>query len=248
MNRKTYGGAMLALLISSTAQSAVIHTSHTVAGIPPGAVGDPFNPVHAPGGPSASDLIAGLLPIASGPGNFQLEGSEGLPALTNGSIGTFVGAGTGSDNHTGYASTGAGSGGQSVTYALAGPHNLTRIVTFGGWADTGRAQQNYTIWTSTDGTNFDLLASPPSVNSAIPQPASGGKHAVSHRIDTFNDASPYLATNVMHVRFDFLGVENGFTGTTELDVYGVAVPEPAALALLGSAVGLAALRRRPNHP
>jgi hypothetical protein len=244
MNRKSCAGALMALVLSGAAQAAVIHTSHTVTGIPPGAVGDPFNPVHAPGGPSSSDLINGLLPIASGPGDFQLEGSEGLVALTNGSIGTFVGAGTGADNHAGYATTGAGSGGQSVTYALSGPHHLTRIVTFGGWADTGRDQQNYTIWISDDGVNFDLLASPPSVNSAIPQPGSGGKHAISHRIETFDDAAPYLATGVTHIRFDFLGVENGFTGTTELDVHGVAVPEPATLSLLGAIVGIGLLVRR----
>ena len=91
MNGKSCAGALMALVLSATAQAAVIHTSHTVTGIPPGAVGDPFNPVHAPGGPSSTDLINGLLPIASGPGDFQLESSEGLVALTNGSIGTFVG-------------------------------------------------------------------------------------------------------------------------------------------------------------
>lgn len=247
MSWKSCVGAIMALALSATAQAAVIHTTHTVTGIPPGAVGDPFNPVHAPGGPSAADLINGALPIASGPGDFQLEGAEGLAALTNGSIATFVGAGTGSDNHAGYATTGGGSGGQSATYALPGPRHLTRIVTFGGWADTGRDQQSYTVWTSIDGVNFDLLASPPSINSSIPQPGSGGKHAISHRIETFDDALPYLATNVTHVRFDFLGVENGFTGTTELDVYGVVVPEPAAIALLASAIGLGPWRGRRSH-
>jgi hypothetical protein len=243
MSWKSLVGACCATCLAGAVQAGVIHTTHTVAGIPPGAVGDPFNPVHAPGGPSAADLINGLLPIASGPGNFQEESSEGLPALTNGSIGTFVGAGTGSDNHTGYATTGANNGGQSVTYDLGGTFNLTKIVSFGGWADTGRDQQFYTIWVSPDGVNFNLLASPPSLNSAIPQPGAGGKHAISHRIETFEDTLPYLATGVTYVRFDFLGIENNFTGTTELDVYGV-VPEPASLALASLAMASVMLMRR----
>lgn len=244
MSWKCLVGACCAACFAGVVQAGVIHTSHTVAGIPAGAVGDPFNPVHAPGGPSASDLINGLLPILSGPGDFQLEGAEGLPALTNGSISTFVGAGSGADIHTGYATTGGGSGGQSATYALGGKYNLTKIVSFGGWADTGRDQQSYNIWVSPDGVNFNLLASPPSVNSTIPQPGSGGKNAVSHRIDTFEDTLTYLATGVSHVRFDFLGVENGFTGTTEIDVYGV-VPEPASLALAGfAAASMLAIRRK----
>lgn len=243
MSWKCLVGAYCAACLTSIVHAGVIHTTHTVAGIPPGAAGDPFNPVHAPGGPSATDLINGLLPVASGPGDFQLEGSEGLPALTNGSITTFVGAGTGTDNHAGYATTGAGSGGQSVTYDLGGSFNLTKVVSFGGWADTGRDQQFYNIWVSSDGTNFNLIASPPSVNSAIPQPGSGGKHAISHRIETFEDTLPYLATGVTHIRFDFQGIENGFTGTTELDVYGV-VPEPASLALAGLAMASLLLVRR----
>jgi hypothetical protein len=243
MSWKCLVGTYCVACLAGVVQAGVIHMTHTVAGIPSGAVGDPFNPVHAPGGPSATDLINGLLPVASGPGNFQEEAAEGLPALTNGSISTFVGAGSGIDNHTGYATTGAGTGGQSATYDLSGKFNLTKIVSFGGWADTGRDQQFYTIWVSSDGVNFNLLASPPSVNSAIPQPGSGGKHAVSHRIETFEDAFPYVATGVTHVRFDFPEVENGFTGTTELDVYGV-VPEPASLALASLAAASVLLMRR----
>jgi hypothetical protein len=243
MSWKFFVGVCCAMSLTGTAHAGVIHTSHTVAGIPAGAVGDAFNPFHAPGGPSATDLINGLLPIASGPGDFQLEGAEGLPALTNGSVSTFVGAGSGADNHAGYATTGGGSGGQSVTYALGGKYNITRVVTFGGWADTGRDEQHYNVWASTDGVTFNLVASPPSVNSSIPQPGSGGKFAVSHRIETFDDSLPYLATGASHIRFDFAGVENGFTGTTEVDVYGV-VPEPASMALAGVAVAGLLLQRR----
>ena len=243
MSWKCHAGAYCVAMMAAVAQAGVIHTTHTVVGVPPGAVGDPYLPVHAPGGPSASDLVHGLLPIATGAGNFQEESSEGLTALTNGSINTFVGAGSGTDNHAGYATTGGGIGGQSATYDLGGKFNLTKIVTFGGWADTGRDQQFYSIWVSADGSNFNLLATPPSVNSANPQPNSGGKHAVSHRIETFEDSLPYLATGVTHVRFDFLGVENGFTGTTEIDVHGV-VPEPASLALGGLAFASLLLTRR----
>jgi hypothetical protein len=52
---------------------------------------------------------------------------------------------------------------------------------------------------------------------------------------------------VTHLRVNFLAVENGYTGYSEIDVFGTRVPEPAAAVLFGAALlSLVALRRRTN--
>jgi hypothetical protein len=70
---------------------------------------------------------------------------------------------------------------------------------------------------------------------------------VSNRVAFSENALPNLATRVTHVRVNFLAVENGYTGYSEIDVFGVLVPEPASAAFVGGGViCLLALRRRWN--
>ena len=57
-----------------------------------------------------------------------------------------------------------------------------------------------------------------------------------------DDASPILAADLAAIRIDFLNVENGYTGYSEIDVI-AAVPEPSSIGLLAMS-GLALLRRR----
>jgi hypothetical protein len=210
-----------------------VETDKAPGGALPGA---PYNPTFPSGGPSSTDLLNGLLPSAS-IGNFQEETSTGAAALTNGSVATFYGNQTAESNHTAYAT---GHNGDSVTYALGGAYNLSSVVIFGGWNDAGRDAQHYNVLTSTDGTVFNLLGSidvNPGVQGTDITP-------VSTRVAFTENALANLATGVTHLRLNFLAVENGYTGYTEIDVFGSPVPEPAAaLASLGL-LGALTLRRR----
>lgn len=178
-----------------------------------------YTPTFPSGGPSASDLLNGKLPMASA-GNFTLEASTGVAALTNGSVQTAYGTGSAESNHAAYATAGAGS---SVTYALGGVFNLSSIVIYGGWNDGGRDAQHYDILTSTDaGQNFTLLASfdnSPGETTPTPLP-------VSQRVAFTENALPNLAQNVTHLKIDFLAVENGYTGYSEIDVFGAQLFQP----------------------
>jgi hypothetical protein len=208
---------VVAALTSNVALGAVVaNPEFNVA--PEGGTGL-YTPTFASGGPSATDVLQGKLPSAS-LGNFTLEASAGAPALTNGSVQTAYGDGSGGSPHAAYATAGNGGGaGTSLTYSLGGVFNLSQIVIYGGWNDGGRDAQHYNILTSTNGglnytqlTTFD--------NSPGQTSAPGVPLPISHRVAFTENALPNLATNVTHVKVDFLAVENGYTGYTEIDVFG----------------------------
>ena len=46
-----------------------------------------------------------------------------------------------------------------------------------------------------------------------------------------DNSSPYLAMNVAALRFDFNTTENGYSGYSEIDVFGVQLPEPGSIAI-----------------
>jgi F5/8 type C domain/PEP-CTERM motif len=233
--------AACVMCLSGTAHAAVVssvETDKAPTGAPPG---DPYSPTFPSGGPSSIDVLEGVLPIDSA-GNFQVEDSAGVAALTNGSVATFYGNQMADSNHSAYATAGnGGSSGQYVVYALGGPHNVSSIVVYGGWNDAGRDAQHYDLLTSTDGVSFNPLGSidiNPGVQGTDTTP-------VSNRVAFTDDALPNLATEVTHIRLNFLAVENGYTGYTEIDVFGTLVPEPSSAALLSvGLLGFAALRRR----
>lgn len=237
MRRMNVACACMLLGAASITRAGVVasvETDKAPAGAP---FGSPYNPTFPSGGPSSTDLLNGLLPSVSN-GNFQEETSAGTAALTNGSVATFYGNQMASSDHTAYAT---GHNGDSVTYALGGASNLSSIVIYGGWNDGGRDAQHYDVLTSTDGTTFNLLKTI-DVNPGI---QGTDTTPVSNRVAFTEDALPNLATGVTHVRVNFLAVENGYTGYTEIDVFGSPVPEPAAAALASlSALGALTLRRR----
>jgi hypothetical protein len=161
-------------------------------------------------------LLAGKVPSAVGTGNFANEGGGGTPVLTDGQFGSVGGA-----NAT-LATAGVGAG-TTTTYTLTGSpagYDLTRIVTYGGWGDSGRDQQHYTISYSTVAapTTFVTLASA-NYNPAIP-----GGIPSADRVTITSATSAPLASGVAAVKFDFTNPagENGWSGYAELNVFGVA--------------------------
>ena len=203
--------AIIALCVIGAAQGAVVTSVETDIA-PSGGTGA-YTPIFPSGGPSSTDILNGLLPSAS-VGNFTRENSTGVAALTNGSVSTFYGNQTAESIHAAYATGGVN---ESVTYALSGIYNLSSIVVYGGWNDAGRDQQHYNILTSDDaGSTFDFLG------TIDINPGVQGTHItpVSNRVAFTEDSLPNLATGVTHVRLEFLGVENGYTGYTEIDVFG----------------------------
>jgi hypothetical protein len=233
--------AVCALSLACTSYAAVVSSVETDKAPAGAAPGDPYNPTFPSGGPSSTDILQGALPIDSA-GNFQLETSAGLAALTNGSVATFYGNQMADSNHSAYATAGNGGGaGQYVVYALGAPYNLSSIVIYGGWNDAGRDAQHYDILTSTNGSTFTPLSTidvNPGVQGTDTTP-------VSNRVAFSENALPNLATGVTHLRVNFLAVENGYTGYSEIDVIGTRIPEPAAVTLLCAGIlSLIALRQR----
>jgi hypothetical protein len=171
---------------------------------------------------SNSSLIAGKSPSSVGAGNFAVWAAGGTAALTDGTlqdiqggIQMFAAAGTGGDNP-----------GQSVTYTLTGSttgYDLTNITVFGGWQDSGRDQQSYTIYYSTaaDPTNFSVLTS---VNylPKVPGTTASFTTANATRVTITTASGEPLATDVALVKFDFTSPsgENGWEGYSELEVFG----------------------------
>jgi hypothetical protein len=165
---------------------------------------------------ASGSLIAGQLPSSTGGGNFSYD----LGLLTDGSYGVLN-----SQPVVGGASptevTCGGSAGQSVAYLLTGSaagYNLTNITVYGGWGDSGRDQQAYTVYYSkiTAPTTFIQLCSV-NYNPSNPSSTLSGTRA------TLTPANGILATNVAAVKFDFTTPppENGYCGYAEIQMFGV---------------------------
>jgi hypothetical protein len=97
---------------------------------------------------------------------------------------------------------------------------VSNINVFGGWANPGRANQNYTVSYSTVSapSNFVFIATiaytPP---GSAPDYASVGISDVSGGV---------LATGVRALKFHFGPQQNGYAGYNEIDVLGAIIPVP----------------------
>lgn len=171
-------------------------------------------------------LIAGQ-PPSTALGNFSEEvpGRNINSVTTSNNLGlTLINGTTGVTCSTNYVTCGNGSGAGSTTiYTLAGAANgytLTNITVYGGWADSGRDQQAYTVYYSTVAapTNFISLAF---VNYS-PSIASGIQSAT--RV-TLTSTTGVLAVNVAAVKFDFTSptTPNGYCGYAAITVFGTPV-------------------------
>ncbi|HEX4119512.1 MAG TPA: immunoglobulin domain-containing protein [Verrucomicrobiae bacterium] len=171
---------------------------------------------------ATNSLIANQLPSVVGPGDFQLEGSAGIPILTDG---LYPPTG---DNYDIMATVGD-DGGTTLTYNLntaIAPlgYDLTSIVAYGGWLNGGRDQMAANLYysTVTSPTNFIQFDTYDFTPPYAANPASQV---------TVLPSTEYLATNVAAVEFDFTGqdVENGYEGLSELQILGQAAPVPAVM-------------------
>jgi hypothetical protein len=198
----------------------------------------PFTPFYTV---SSTDLINGMTPSAQ-TGNFAEEAAGGVAVLTNGTFGTISGGNPG--NNSLFATAGTG---EQVTYSLnlgASPQGylINRIATYSGWNDNGRDQQLYTV-------AFSTVANPTTFvdYATVNFNPTAGSDPTASRVQ-ISDSTGIVANNVAAIRFTFdqpAAPENGYTGYTEIDVIGQAVPEPTALGLVAlSAAGLLARRRR----
>ncbi|MDB6113049.1 MAG: CotH protein [Pedosphaera sp.] len=164
-------------------------------------------------------LISGQAPSSVGSGSFANEpGVTGIAALTDGTFGLV-------DNKSSYATCGSLAG-QSVSYFLNGA-DITNIVVYSGWPDTGRDGQFYNVFYSTlsNASSFILLT------SVYYNPPVSGLSANRVAITTTTHAP--LATNVAFLKFDFTaqdaGTENGYSGYAEIIVEGTnAAPSATA--------------------
>jgi hypothetical protein len=190
---------------------------------------------------ATNSLIAGLEPSTATPAatNFAFADSGGVPVLTDGSPGTLPPAGNTSAS---LAVAGATAGtGFSISYTLptnGAPYGwtITNITTYGGWADSGRCEQEYDIYYST-------TAAPTSFNSQInaggsvdgyagvdfqyPDPTSldpAGLQCATRVTLTSTNVGGAMVSNVAAIQLFFQilakGVENGWDGYGEIQVFG----------------------------
>ncbi|MEK8046712.1 PEP-CTERM sorting domain-containing protein [Ideonella margarita] len=188
---------------------------------------------------ASDDLLQTHLATSSFAGDFQKEGANGTVAFNNGIYGR-----QGNQGNGGESATADGSHTATFTFDTVGGqgYNLSAINTYAGW-DGNRGGQAYVVSYATAAapTTFIELATVffnattrgGNTNSRVGLTGSGG----------------WLATNVQTVRFQFSnGLDYGYAGYRELDVFGVAaaapVPEPSQVAMLLAGMGLLAARAR----
>lgn len=187
-----------------------------------GAVHDPFQPIFSGGSVSDSDVLEGLLPVSS-VGNFAQEGAIGPIVLTNGSDSTvYPEGGPAGDaiDHAAYATVGLSAGGTELTYSLGGIYDVQELVVYGGWNDGGRDAQKYSVFTSDDGTNFDLLGTHDGGDG------EAGGDPIGWRVEFSDTLGADIADDITHLRFTFPLVENNFAGISEIDLFATLVNIP----------------------
>ncbi|HWQ93184.1 MAG TPA: immunoglobulin domain-containing protein, partial [Clostridia bacterium] len=177
-------------------------------------------------------LIANQPPSSTGTGNFNdpdgnpNSGGQagGIPVLTDENYGSLVVGGA----HPAFATCGPNAG-RYVVYTLQGAANgfdLTNIVVAGGWNDSGRDHQAYTVGYSTPGNPTTFI--PLAVVNNNPVLAVPANHSVIRT--TLAPAAGVLATNVYAVMIDFVtpSGENGYSGYSEISLYGSPSATPPA--------------------
>ncbi|MGC9941567.1 MAG: immunoglobulin domain-containing protein [Verrucomicrobiota bacterium] len=184
----------------------------------------PFTPTWTAETPN---LIAGLLP-STADGNFNADGGEGaLSLLTAGTIGI---SGDSSD----FVSCGADAG-TSLIYTLTNSVNgsdISNIVVYSGWGDTGRDGQYYDLSYSTVTAPSTFI--PITTVYFLPGAANGGGNAQANRVAISTSTGIPLGRNVSNLKFDFAAppyagdFNNGWQGYSQIIVQGTNSAPPTA--------------------
>ena len=178
----------------------------------------PFTPSWTP---APASLIAGLSP-SSASGNFSLDVTgRNVASLTSGGSLTISQL-PGNNTSTNYLTCGNGGGaGSLLVYTLPtspNGYNLTNITVYGGWKDSGRDQQAYTVYYSTAGNpaSFILLGSV-NYNPSVPSGTASATQVILS-----DSAGGVIASNVAVVKFDFSAPasENGYCGYAAITIQG----------------------------
>jgi len=171
-----------------------------------------------------SSLIAYLYPVSYGAGNFMdpdinplSQGlAGGLPVLTDADYGQIVAGGP----HPAFATCGSAAG-QFVVYELPVStygYDITNIVISSGWNDGGRDDLWGTI-------SYSTVANP---TTFTPIAVVTNKPVVSNKSvtrATLTPANGVIVSNAYAIKVDFTspsGIENGYVGISQINVFGAA--------------------------
>lgn len=168
---------------------------------------------------------------AAGSGDYGLNQAYGDPTiLADGSIG-FINHWVNVGSSPALVTCGTGSAGSSMIYTLittGAPDgwDLTNIVVYGGWGDSGRNEQKYEVLYSTVAAPSTFL----SLGTFDYNPNNPGGYQSATRV-TLVPETGALAQNVHALQFnwDLVGSppKNGYEGYSEIVVNGVAsAPQP----------------------
>ena len=167
-------------------------------------------------------LISGLAPTVAN-GNFGEYTGGNANHLTQPGMPLTIHAN--SDVQTNMEAGGSdGTSGSSLVYTVPAStygYNLTNVTVYGGWPDTGRDAQDYTVYYSmvANPGSFMLLAS---VSYLPSNPSATGD---ATRVVIKDAAGGVMASNVAALKFDFTtpdggNRENGAAGYTAITVQG----------------------------
>jgi hypothetical protein len=184
---------------------------------------------------AANSLIAGQSPSATN-GDFNIEsywGNRNVNSLTAGGSLTIATGGSPTTTSANYVSCGtaASGAGQFVAYTLTGSasgYNLTNITVYGGWRDSGRDQQGYTVYYSTVAAPSTFI----SLASVYYNPTNTADVACATQV-ILTSTNGALATDVAAVKFDFTtpATPNGWCGYSQIQVFGTQTGSPPTASL-----------------
>ncbi|MBN2162117.1 MAG: hypothetical protein JXR25_15700 [Pontiellaceae bacterium] len=166
----------------------------------------------------------------AGDGDFGLDQASGDPTvLVDGTLG-YVTYWPNVGSSTSLVTCGNSPAGQSMTYYLddtaAYGWDLTNVVVYGGWGDSGRNEQKYEILYSTYSAPSNFV----SMGTFVCNPENPGGYQSASRVQLIPEVDA-LAGNVVAVKFDWniigAGPKNGYEGYSEIIINGTpAAPKP----------------------